>query len=253
MISEELISDEQFNGLSLEAQNLFLRMLSKADDCGVVPASEYTLITLTNPPPQVRKKIGLILHEIVEKGLGRVIEHGGKPWFTFKGNSFLLHQGHILNHRKRSEYLKMPADEYDSGTFLDFPGFSSSREKNGVSQVASSKKQVESRKQKDMVPPTVEEVILYFTENGFSESLARRAFKSYSVADWHDSQGKKVMNWKQKMINVWFKEENKGTSVRGKSSESAYAGGKSPLKLDMEAREREDRERQQKEAQNAVR
>ena len=34
-------------------------------------------------------------------------------------------------------------------------------------------------------------------------------FNSYSVANWTDSKGKPVLNWKQKAINVWFTNENK--------------------------------------------
>lgn len=61
-------------------------------------------------------------------------------------------------------------------------------------------------------PPSVDDVILYFAENGYTEESARKAFAFYDVAQWHDSNGKPVKNWKQKMINVWFKEENKTES-----------------------------------------
>lgn len=64
------------------------------------------------------------------------------------------------------------------------------------------------RKPKDFVPPTEEEVILYFKENGYSRSSAVTAFKYYNVADWKDASGKPVKNWKQKMISVWFKPEH---------------------------------------------
>ena len=34
-------------------------------------------------------------------------------------------------------------------------------------------------------------------------------WNGYDVADWHDSQGKQIKNWKQKAYQVWFKDENK--------------------------------------------
>lgn len=71
------------------------------------------------------------------------------------------------------------------------------------------------RKIKIFQPPLLDEVKIYFKENGFSESLAEKFFNSYSVANWHDSQGSPVKNWKQKAINVWFKDENK-TPVKWK-------------------------------------
>lgn len=59
------------------------------------------------------------------------------------------------------------------------------------------------------IPPLEIEVINYFKENGYSESSAKKAFDYYNIAEWSDSRGNKIKNWKQKMISVWFKEENK--------------------------------------------
>jgi hypothetical protein len=65
------------------------------------------------------------------------------------------------------------------------------------------------RNRKGFIPPTLDQVKEYFKEKGYKESVAIKMFDSYSVADWHDSQGNKVNNWKQKAINIWFKDENK--------------------------------------------
>lgn len=62
---------------------------------------------------------------------------------------------------------------------------------------------------KDMQPPTLEELQLYFKENGYRNDTATKAYKFYSSANWHDSNWKKVLNRKQKMQSVWFKDENK--------------------------------------------
>jgi hypothetical protein len=66
------------------------------------------------------------------------------------------------------------------------------------------------------IPPSLQEVVLYFLENGFPESAAVKAFKYYAVADWKDSKGNQVKNWKQKMQSVWFKEENKKDNSGGR-------------------------------------
>ena len=58
-------------------------------------------------------------------------------------------------------------------------------------------------------PPTQSEVISYFLEKGYTQEAACKAFDYYDVADWTDSKGTKIKNWKQKMIADWFKEENK--------------------------------------------
>lgn len=66
---------------------------------------------------------------------------------------------------------------------------------------------------KKFTPPTLDEVESYFAQNGYTN--ARKAYEYYSVADWHDANGKKIKNWKQKMQGVWFKEENKIAGSNG--------------------------------------
>jgi len=82
---------------------------------------------------------------------------------------------------------------------------------NNVNNVNNEKKPPISPKEKSkqFVPPSIDDVKKYFVENGYSEKAATTAFNFYSVADWFDSKGNKVKNWKQKMISVWFKKENK--------------------------------------------
>ena len=65
------------------------------------------------------------------------------------------------------------------------------------------------RTAKKFTPPAEEEVIKYFIGKGFSESHGKKAYEYYAVADWIDSRGKQVKNWKQKMLANWMKDENK--------------------------------------------
>lgn len=62
---------------------------------------------------------------------------------------------------------------------------------------------------KKIKPPTVEEVVQYFISNGYTEMAAKKAHEHYRLADWHDTEGKPVLAWKQKMHTNWFKPENK--------------------------------------------
>lgn len=68
-------------------------------------------------------------------------------------------------------------------------------------------------KTKKIEYPTKLEVIEFFTENGFSHQVAEKAFLYYSEANWKDSKGNTVKNWKQKMRGVWFKDENKSQAM----------------------------------------
>jgi hypothetical protein len=63
----------------------------------------------------------------------------------------------------------------------------------------------------DFVPPLENEVVSFFVENGFPAELGSNAFHYYEDGNppWHDSTGKPVKSWKQKMRAVWFKPQNK--------------------------------------------
>jgi hypothetical protein len=58
-------------------------------------------------------------------------------------------------------------------------------------------------------PPCLSDVALFFEQNGYSKKIAEHAWNYYQDANWKDSNGKKVKNWKQKMRGVWFKDEHK--------------------------------------------
>jgi DNA replication protein DnaD len=62
-------------------------------------------------------------------------------------------------------------------------------------------------------PPQLSEVVEYFTSSGYTEISAKKAYAYYESSNWHDKDGKKVVSWKQKMISVWFKEDNKTINI----------------------------------------
>ena len=75
------------------------------------------------------------------------------------------------------------------------------------------KETIQKKEKKKFMPPSVEEVIKYFLSKGYSVESAKKAHEYYSAADWHDRNGDKVRSWKQKMIGVWFREENKNKEI----------------------------------------
>lgn len=74
---------------------------------------------------------------------------------------------------------------------------------------SNSNTKVTKKSTKAIRPEDVNEVINYFIENGYRKDVAEKVYKYYSEADWKDSKGNKVLNWKQKCQAVWFKDENK--------------------------------------------
>ena len=67
---------------------------------------------------------------------------------------------------------------------------------------------------KEQAPPSLEEVILYFEENGYTKDSATKMFEYYEESRkprgrvWKDGRGNTVKNWKQKARSVWFKPDN---------------------------------------------
>ncbi len=69
-------------------------------------------------------------------------------------------------------------------------------------------------KKKSFSPPIQSDVEKYFFDNGYKIEAGSKAWNYYDVADWKDSRGNQVKNWKQKMRGVWFKDENKINNVQ---------------------------------------
>jgi len=57
--------------------------------------------------------------------------------------------------------------------------------------------------------PTLEDVMWFFVDNGYTAKAGEQAFNYYEQGKWIDSKGNKVKNWKQKMRGVWFRDEHK--------------------------------------------
>ena len=64
-------------------------------------------------------------------------------------------------------------------------------------------------KKNKFIPPTIDEVKLFFKEAGYSQECAINAFEYYDDLDWHDKNDNPVLNWKMKMRTVWFRDEHK--------------------------------------------
>ena len=92
-------------------------------------------------------------------------------------------------------------------------------EKRRVEKIREDTDKKKKRIKKVFIPPVIDDFISYFLKNNYPETLARKVFEYYSTADWHDSKGNKVQNWKQKVQGVWFKDENKSKEITYESVE----------------------------------
>lgn len=91
-----------------------------------------------------------------------------------------------------------------------------SKQETNVNVNVNENENVNAKKKEAFVAPSLHEVETFFTENNFKLEVARNAFHYYNEANWKDSRGKSIQNWKQKMRGVWFKDENKNVTSSSK-------------------------------------
>ena len=78
--------------------------------------------------------------------------------------------------------------------------------------------------EKSFTPPTLEEVKAYIAERGCAAVVdAKKFFDYFETGGWHDSEGKPVRNWKQKLI-TW---ETNGRKTRTLKAAQGLLGVKS--------------------------
>lgn len=218
MISQDMVSDEHFNSISIEAQCVFLRMLSVSDDCGVVPANTYKLNVLINTPPKLAKRVQTIIDEIVAAGLGNRFVYKSEQFFAFKQKSFQDYQSYILKKATKSEYLRIPKEEFDelSGNFQEVLGKVIHIDEGAVSTVESIKQRVESSKQREGgvggIPPTEKDVEAYMIEIECPSPRdeASSFFDHYTSNGWRISGKTPMKDWKSACRN-WKRNAVAGT------------------------------------------
>lgn len=58
-------------------------------------------------------------------------------------------------------------------------------------------------KKKPFTPPTIEEWLDFCREKNLNLDKMRNAYDGYVAANWHDTKGNPIRNWKQKILMVW--------------------------------------------------
>lgn len=61
----------------------------------------------------------------------------------------------------------------------------------------------------DSKKPTIEDFKNYCKQKGYIEHIGETAWNYYENNNWKDKNGTQVSNWKNKLINNWFKEIHK--------------------------------------------
>lgn len=107
----------------------------------------------------------------------------------------------VRKYRKNQQLLQCNADVTKCNTEIEIE-----KDKEKDKEVLEGEKP----KRKRFVPPTLDEVKAYCSERKNNVD-PQKFFDYFSASDWHDSKGKKVVSWKQKVI-TWerFSDETVG-------------------------------------------
>jgi hypothetical protein len=89
-------------------------------------------------------------------------------------------------------------------------------DRNTIKESKEEEIKIKENRAKKFAPPVISDVVSYFEENGYKRESGIKAYNYYNTANWRDSKGNQVRNWKQKMIAVWFKDENKINNTNSK-------------------------------------
>lgn len=187
--------DLWFSELTSEYKLFWIYILDKCDNAGVWEKN-FKVANFLIGGTFNEKDTKEILKE-------RILEFNGNKWFIPK---FIEFQYGTLNensnpHKAVIEKLTKYG-LYENGVFKGI-----NTHKGKPARVKD--KEQDKDKEKDKGIPDLTEVMRYFLDNGYSGDVGRKAFNYYESNNWKDSKGKPVKSWKQKMIGVWFKDENK--------------------------------------------
>lgn len=84
---------------------------------------------------------------------------------------------------------------------------------NNELRITKTNNELQAKKTNKFLPPTLEEVRAYCKERN-NHVDAQQFYDYYSVANWKDSKGTTLKNWKQKIIAVWEKKNDKKEQIR---------------------------------------
>jgi hypothetical protein len=184
--------------LTIEERGLLVYLLSLPEDWILYKSK------LHENMPDSKGTIDRVFKGLQEKGYIISVKVIDTQTKVFKGWNHVVYEDPIL---EESDTRKKPTSAFtDIGQSMPIQrqNINTNTEVNTKTNniLAKSKK-------KSLVPPTEEEVKAFFQENKYTEEVAIKAFHHYALNDWCDTYGNKVINWKSKMRNNWFKDQYK--------------------------------------------
>jgi len=117
--------------------------------------------------------------------------------------------------KRSAEARKRRAKSNDRSTTVKQPFNETPTKSNREEESREEKSRVDKNREDDGIkPPSLQEVISYFDEKGYTKESATKMWEYYEESRkprgivWKDGRGNTVKNWKQKARSIWFKPDN---------------------------------------------
>ena len=208
IIKESVCTSENIDKLTAYQETVFYRLMVNCDDFGRMDARPMILAARLYPLREKQSvRIEDALNALANADLITLYEVDGKPYLQMK-----TWEKHQQIRSKRSKYpspdegvckqmisndIKCNQAQADDSKCPRNPIQSESNPNPNTNTDSSAKTR--------FTPPTLEEVENYCKERN-SGVDAKKFYDYYQEGKWHDSQGKPVRNWKQKLLR-WEKDE----------------------------------------------
>ena len=196
MIDPNIWQSEDFGKLSLLAKIVFIGLFSLADDEGRGRANPVYLKSSLFPYEESMRSAD------IAKTLLEISSNMSVVFYSCDGSDYYsLYNWSDWQKIDKPTDSKLPAFEENNKEIrriFDEPSTNNSR------TLSPNKKRIENnknrnRKEKEFVPPTLEEVEQYVNEKKLGVN-AKEFFDYFTEGKWIDSKGNQVKNWKQKIL-----------------------------------------------------
>jgi phage replication O-like protein O len=173
----------------------------------LIPLSQLAEITGIQRPHVVEAKTRLLKKKILFQDKGKIgFQKDYEKWRVKGCASTDLGTGSSTDSGTTEVVRIQGTGSTDSGNkVVPIQGLSKASKATTQKQGRARTQKSKPKKVHKFIPPTVAEVKEYAGSRGYPNFDAERFVEYYAVADWHDSRGKAIHNWKQKLIAQWLK------------------------------------------------
>lgn len=193
MIDPNIWQSEDFSKLSTLGKLVFIGLFSQADDEGRGRCNPVYLKSTLFPYEEGIRSAD------IDKTLSEISSNMSVIFYSCNGSSYYsLYNWNTWQKIDRPSQSKIP--EYDEKTMQILFDEHSTNNRRGVPPKRKEENITEKEeKGKEFIPPSLDDVKKYVSDKKLSVN-AENFYNFFTEGNWVDSNGKKVKNWKQKIL-----------------------------------------------------